>query len=806
MEVYIQLIGWHKLAIPSSLRLFVNGNVTLFNCGENSQRFLNEHKLHLVKIKNIFFTKINPETIGGLIGLLLTIDNISDNLISIYGPKPLERIIDNFTSTFAKLKNIRIKVYEISNYISPIILKGDVIITPIMLNEKKTPLNANVNVSNNIIDHVNTNENKIMKKDEFVENYLNNFKKRKLNENYEDEDQNENVAKYENKHEEKNENKTLSENEYKKENNNVAFNSICYLIECPETLGKFHPEKAKSLNIPSGKYYGILKSGKSITINNKIIKPEDVCDKNIDGRKSLIIDLLNDEDLDCLINEITNKKDFYLKNLEYIFHLSCDKITNCKKYKDFFLSLKNVKNIKCNQSNNSLNVCPFISSSSLNSFLSTLLPNIFLKYKPDTPTYNLSYLFPNDKEKKNQDMIGNSYENEKDEIENISMCKNENIIQKSTILNNTSEFSNKKSEIIDEENNSYLLYNPLTKFVLHPFHKINICTNEMLSDLYPNIFNSSKISKVLKENEDLIKTFEDFNKTKLSNFSEVPSFYFLGTGCSMPSTFRNVSGIILNLQKNFSIVLDFGEGSLYQLYWMSKSWAHFSEIIKSIKVIFISHSHADHHAGLYYLLYIRKIFFPNLDYPTVLIPITLKSWINLLNELFFDIPLKVLYNSENLEIKVKCEENFLNLNLFKVNHINESYGVKIEHKDIGSIVYSADTRPCNNIKKFSKGCDILIHEATFDDELLNEAIQKKHSTTHEAMQISLEVKCKTLILTHFSQRYPKVPKLNKQSSTEFNEIINKTIYSFDYMCIPLNLINELPYYFNILLNLLEKIF
>ncbi|CRH01271.1 tRNA 3'-trailer sequence RNase, putative [Plasmodium relictum] len=822
MEVYIQIIGWHRLAIPSSLRLFVNGDVTLFNCGENNQRFLNEHKLHLVKIKNIFFTKINPETIGGLIGLLLTIDNISDNCISIYGPKPIERIINNFTSTFAKMKNIKIKVYEISNNISPIILKGNVVITPIILDENKILLKENMNIINDDISYINTNKKKIIKKDSMSyekknfyhkygdkpkeedpeDTYLNNLKKRKMDKNYGDRNGNESVTEYENKFEEKNQNNNLSEDENKKKNNNIAFNSICYLIECPQTLGKFHPEKAKSLNIPSGKYYGILKSGKSITINNKIIKTEDVCDKNIDGRKSLIIDLLNSEDINCLIKEITNKENFYLKNLEYVFHLSCDEITNCKKYRDFFLSLKNVKNIKCNQSNSSLSVCPFVSSSSLNNFLSKLLPNIFLKYKPDTPIYNMSYLLQNDKEKKDPIMIRNSFVNEKNETENV--------IQKNTNLNNINDLSAEaENEIINEKNeknNSYLLYNPLTKFILHPFHKINICTSEMLSDLYPNIFNYSKISKVLKENEDLIKTFENFNQTKFSNFSEVPSFYFLGTGCSMPSTFRNVSGILLNIQKNFSIVLDFGEGSLYQLYWMSKSWIHFSEIIKSIKVIFISHSHADHHAGLYYLLYIRKIFFPNLDHPILLIPITLKSWMNLLNELFFDKPVKVIYNSENLEIKEKIEEDFLNMQLFKVNHINESYGVKIENKNIGSVVYSADTRPCSNIKKFSKGCNILIHEATFDDELLNEAIQKKHSTTQEAMQISLEVKCKILILTHFSQRYPKVPKLNKQSSTEFNEIISKTIYSFDYMCIPLNLINELPHYFNILLNLLEKIF
>ncbi|SBT80286.1 tRNA 3'-trailer sequence RNase, putative [Plasmodium malariae] len=908
MEVYIQMIGWHRLAIPSSLRLFVNGDFTLFNCGENNQRFLNEHKLHLVKINNICFTKINPETIGGLIGLLLTIDNISDNIITIYGPKPIECIINSFTCSFAKLKNIKLKIHEISDDTLPIVLKGNVIITPIVLNEKNVnSLEENESYISNSRSLTNTDKRKkhIEPDDTCYErrnnlcgtekrknpsdgSYFSYCKKRMLEVSCKD------IHKSGNEHSETNinecggsarndctvsngndrsginenecngtsqnecigtsqnecigtsqnecigtsqnklgggtygsihDNKSINNNDYNiktftcDRENNKKWNSICYLIECPPTIGKFHVEKARSLNIPSGKYYGILKSGKSITLNNKIIKPEDVCDENIDGRKSLVLDLHNIKDINYLIKEIENKESFYLKNLEYIFHLSSDEIINTKRYKKFFLGLKNVKNIKCNQSNSSLNVCPFVSTSSLNNFLSKLLPNIFLKYKPDTPIYDLSYLIPNDADKQDRQegdkQQNNSYIIDKNKIENSNIPPNEhNNMQNNTILKDNEKVKDRyenESDVINEEdgeeNDAYLLYKPLTKFVLHPFHKINVCTNETLSDLYPNIFNLSKISNILKENQDLVETIEHFNKTETHNFLSFPSFYFLGTGCSIPSTFRNVSGIILNIQENFSVILDFGEGSLYQLYWMSKSWLHFSAIIKSIKTIFISHAHADHHAGLYYFLYIRKILFPHLKHPLILLPLTLKKWMNLFNQLFFDKLINVVYNEENLEIKqrINDEDNFLSLHLFKVNHIKESYGIKIKSKHIGSVVYSADTRPCDNVKKYSKDCDILIHEATFDDELLSEAIHKKHSTTYEAMQISQEAKCKTLILTHFSQRYPKAPKLNK-SSTEINEIMNKTICSFDYMCIPLNLINELPQYFNILLNLLEKIF
>ncbi|ETW54317.1 hypothetical protein PFUGPA_04186 [Plasmodium falciparum Palo Alto/Uganda] len=788
MEVFLQLIGWHRLAIPSSLRLFVNGDITLFNCGENVQRFLNEHKLHLARIKNIFFTKITPESIGGLIGLLLTIDNISDGEITIYGFHPLESIVKSFMSSFAKMKSTKIKIVQFElNESSVINLKGNVVITPILINKEKEKITENSIQQDYIINEINVNNKLILKhnnnnkdSDNINSNIYNNINNNHNNNNevnliVEDNKMCENIFTeqiYSNNMLKKrklekslmdttNDTDSLIMNNIKQtivEEKKKEFQCICYLIECPQTPGKFYPEKAKKLNIPSGKYYGILKSGKSITINNRTIHPEEVCDKNIDGRKALIIDLENENDINDLINHLKNKETLYLKNLEYIFHLSNENIINNKIYKDFFLGLKNVKNVKCNLSNDSLKVCPFISSSSLNNFLSKLLPNIFLKYKADTPIYDLPYEISinehneNDKEKEqrynnfnnNGDMqkvlVNNIDVDHQKKEQNNTFCNNNFNIndkqqdQNNTICNNNFNINDKQQE----PNCSYLIFNPLTKFILHPYHKIDICLSETISDLYPDIFNTSKISNILKENEELLKHFQKFNETQFNKMLSYPCFYFLGTGCSMPSTFRNVSGIILSIQKNFSIILDFGEGSLYQLYWMSTSWINFCSIIKSFRIIFISHAHADHHVGLYYLLYMRKYLFPSLDDPLILIPITLKKWINLFNELFFDKKLKFVYLTENLEInqQIDDENDILNIHVFKVNHINESYGIKVENKKIGSIVYSADTRPCENVKKFSKNCDILIHEATFDDELLGEAINKKHSTTKEAMDIS----------------------------------------------------------------------
>lgn len=52
---------------------------------------------------------------------------------------------------------------------------------------------------------------------------------------------------------------------------------------------------------------------------------------------------------------------------------------------------------------------------------------------------------------------------------------------------------------------------------------------------------------------------------------------------------------------------------------------------------------------------------------------------------------------------------------------------------------------------------MLLHEATFDDELRADAKKKKHSTTSEAIGVGVAMGARRVLLTHFSQRYQKLP-------------------------------------------------
>ena len=71
----------------------------------------------------------------------------------------------------------------------------------------------------------------------------------------------------------------------------------------------------------------------------------------------------------------------------------------------------------------------------------------------------------------------------------------------------------------------------------------------------------------------------------------------LGTGSALPSQHRNVSATLLRVPGSGSYLMDCGENTLGQLKRMYTT-AQLAEIFHDLKLIWISHLHADHHLGL----------------------------------------------------------------------------------------------------------------------------------------------------------------------------------------------------------------
>lgn len=87
------------------------------------------------------------------------------------------------------------------------------------------------------------------------------------------------------------------------------------------------------------------------------------------------------------------------------------------------------------------------------------------------------------------------------------------------------------------------------------------------------------------------------------------------------------------------------------------------------------------------------------------------------------------------------------------------------------IVYSGDTRPTEAIKKLAGGADLLIHEATFLDDLKERAVEDGHSTVSEAAELARDAGVNKLALTHFSSRYTDPETLFDEAKMVFSRTV-----------------------------------
>lgn len=99
-----------------------------------------------------------------------------------------------------------------------------------------------------------------------------------------------------------------------------------------------------------------------------------------------------------------------------------------------------------------------------------------------------------------------------------------------------------------------------------------------------------------------------------------------------------------------------------------------------------------------------------------------------------------------------------------VSHCYGAQAVALTFPNGFKFSYSGDCRPCRDFAIIGKGSTVLLHEATFDDELVGDAEAKKHSTTSEAVGVGVAMGARRVILTHFSQRYQRIPSTDSMKS------------------------------------------
>lgn len=124
----------------------------------------------------------------------------------------------------------------------------------------------------------------------------------------------------------------------------------------------------------------------------------------------------------------------------------------------------------------------------------------------------------------------------------------------------------------------------------------------------------------LKNNSD-----KDFQKDKIdsmnSEFDKEPQILFLGTIGMKPTTLRAASAIMLFVNE-YSILMDCAEGSYGQLLDHFGSVKQVNEIIKKLKLVFITHIHGDHQLGILKIMVERDRLMQELDLTNKLYVIT----------------------------------------------------------------------------------------------------------------------------------------------------------------------------------------
>jgi ribonuclease Z len=136
-----------------------------------------------------------------------------------------------------------------------------------------------------------------------------------------------------------------------------------------------------------------------------------------------------------------------------------------------------------------------------------------------------------------------------------------------------------------------------------------------------------------------------------------------------------------------------------------------------------------------------------------------------------------LFSRSDYSASLLLEKSIGRIETARVKHCAYSFGIAVVNEGC-KIVYSGDCRPSEKLIEIGMDADLLIHEATFYDSLIEEALKKQHSTISEAVSVGARMNAKNILLTHFSQRVIIVP------FQQVSQLEDNVAYAFDGMSLP----------------------
>jgi ribonuclease Z len=269
---------------------------------------------------------------------------------------------------------------------------------------------------------------------------------------------------------------------------------------------------------------------------------------------------------------------------------------------------------------------------------------------------------------------------------------------------------------------------------------------------------------------------------------------FIGTSASMPTTERGMPAIAIKYESEL-MLWDCGEGTQRQLMRYRVGYG-------SVNAIFITHPHLDHYLGMFGLLETLKLSSPAPKPVRVFLPRGM------------DVEGYPFAKVEKVKAGEILRGRGFSVRAFAVKHCRGSHGFVFQEDEkikfheekahslglqgtlfreiqkngkvkTGSgevrledvtwrmrgrkIVYAGDCAPGDATIEAAKGADLLIHEATFDSSMKDEASERMHSTAAQAAEVAKAAGVKRLALTHISPRYADTSQLLEEARAIFPE-------------------------------------
>lgn len=220
----------------------------------------------------------------------------------------------------------------------------------------------------------------------------------------------------------------------------------------------------------------------------------------------------------------------------------------------------------------------------------------------------------------------------------------------------------------------------------------------------------------------------------------------VGSSPSVQRPDRACSSYLLR-SRDAAVLLDIGSGALGNL--------HMAIDYPQLDALIVSHMHADHFLDIIPLRY-------GLKYGPLLRDGRMPLWLppggnamlrTITGAFSPEGPndfLDEVFEVREYDPAIPLEINDLRLTFRQTRHYIDTFSVRAERSG-ASVVYSADTAPCEAVVEHARDCSLFLCESTLG--LGHEDGVRGHLTAEEAGQLAAQAGAHRLILTHYSSTY-----------------------------------------------------